>query len=142
MKKFLLILFLLTFFSLGFKEFKVDSIVNILNVFDEGERLGLVKIENISFKRDENKINGFIDFIVEEKNISSFENFLKDKGINFIEIKEGFQKIYLKEFIKNYSSNDFKTIFLLKFSEIFSSKNFYFIILITIIFYLLILPNI
>lgn len=142
MKKLLLILLLLTFFSFGFKEVKVDSIVDILNIFDEGEKMGLVKIENISFRRDENKINGFIDFFVEVKNLSSFENFLKDKGINFIEIKEGSQRIYLKENVKNYVSNDFKTIFLLKFSEILSSKNFYFILLIVLIFYLLILPNI
>lgn len=141
MKKLLLILFLLTFFSFGFKEVKVDSVIDILNIFDEGERMDLVKIENISFRRDENKINGFIDFFIEGKNLTSFENFLKDKGINFIEIKEGFQRIYLKENVKNYVSNDFKTIFLLKFSEILSSKNFYFILLIVLIFYLLILPN-
>ncbi|MDI6860552.1 MAG: hypothetical protein QMD25_00860 [Caldisericia bacterium] len=142
MKKLLFILSFLILFSLAFKEINVQSIIDILNIFDEGEKLGLVKINDISFERKENIIRGYLVFSIEKDNIVPFENFLKSKNINFINLKEGENKVYLKENIKNLITNDFKTTFLSTFFEIFSSKFFYFIFLILIIFYLLILPNI
>lgn len=142
MKRLLLILFFLTFFSFGFKVINVQSIIDIIYIFNEGEKLGLVKINDIYFERKEKLITGYIVLYVEKEKIISFENFLKDKNINFIDLKEGENKIYFKENIKNLISNDFLSNFLLTFTGIFSSKNFYFTLLIFIIFYLLILPNI
>ncbi|MCX8094928.1 MAG: hypothetical protein N3D74_01870 [Caldisericia bacterium] len=142
MKKLIIILFLLAIFLLGFKVFKVDNIIDILKTFDEGEKLGLVEVKNIVFERNENYLSGYLDIYVEKENITAFEKFLRDKKIDFIDIKEGNTRIYLKENLKNFISSDFKTIFLLELSNILLSKNFYFILLIAIIFYLLILPNI
>ncbi|MBC7194876.1 MAG: hypothetical protein H5U37_04395 [Caldisericia bacterium] len=140
MKRLLIILFF-SILLLGFKEIKVKSVIELLNAFDEAQNLEIIKIEKISFERVDSSIKGFVEFNLPGENLERFRNFLNEKNLNIGEILPSYNRIYIKEVIKENVNFDFKNTFFQKFVEIFSSKNFYFILLIALIFYLLILPN-
>ncbi len=140
MKRLLIILFF-SILLLGFNEIKVKSVIELLNAFDEAQNMGIIEIEKISFERVDSSIKGFVEFNLPKENLEKFKNFLIEKNLNIGEILPSYNKIYIKEFIKENLHFDFKNTLFQKFNEIFSSKNFYFILLIAIIFYLLILPN-
>jgi methionine synthase II (cobalamin-independent) len=141
MKRILIIIIFLSTFLIGFKEIKVKSILDFLNFMDEAQNIGLVKIKNISFERLNSSIKGYLDFYISQENLEKFKEFLKEKNIYIGEISFNENRVYLREDIKENINFDFKTTFYSNLIEILSSKNFYFILLIALIFYFLILPN-
>lgn len=138
----LLKLFLIFSLFANTQYIKVTSIINFLTTFDKAQNRNYIKIDSFEFKEEGLKIEGFIKFKIEDGKDLEFKNFLKENGININKLDSGENTIYVYEYYLTNRPSDFKTNFLFSFYKIIGSKNFYLILILTLIFYLLILPNI
>jgi len=139
-----IILFEILTFSCVFsmeKSYRVNDIVKFIEVFEKAQEEIGIEIINFSFEREDGKISGFIDFIIPEDKKEEFSTYLKDNGINIYPLGTGRVKIHVFESYFTPVPRNFYSAFRYSLITMLTNKNFYLLIILSIVFYTLILPN-
>ena len=123
------------------KSYRIHDIVKFIEIFEKAQEKIGIEIINFNFERENGRISGFIDFIIPEDKEEEFNAYLKDNRVNIYPLGSGRVKIHVFESYFTPVPRDFYSAFRYSLITMLTNKNFYLLIILSIVFYTLILPN-
>lgn len=123
------------------KVYRAHDIVKFIEAFERAQKEVGIKIIGLDFERKNGKISGVIEVFLTEEERKVLNEFLKKNKININITESGRIKIYAYESYFTSVPKDFYSAFRYSLITMLTNKNFYLLIILFVVFYTLILPN-